>query len=217
MIKSGCAIALAARVHARDGAQRNDAEAIERLRETAVAIGRETPDVLAGPSDTTPEAVLVLPLTSPDVILSAVLSIAERLRPAKTTFAASVVPLEVSSRAGPPESVEAALLASDHAATVAATRIGETDPRESRALILTPDGDGVLDALVGLILETYDGMTERQRQIVELVRSSDTQQQVATHLSISRQAVNQSVTAAGWPHLRVAEEAVARRLGSVPV
>lgn len=217
MIKSSCAVVLAARLHARSGAARNDAEAVERLRAAAVAIGEETPGILAGPSDTTPDAVLVLPLSSPVAILGAVLAIADRLRPGKTTFSASIVPLDEASRAGSEETVEAALLASDRAAKAAASGIGETDARESRVLVLAPGRDGVLDALLDLIVEAYDAMTERQRQIVSLVRNSDTQQQVAKHLSISRQAVNQSIMAAGWPHLRLAEEAAARRLGSLPL
>jgi DNA-binding NarL/FixJ family response regulator len=217
MTKSTCAVALAVRVHAGSGAARNDAETVERLRAAAVSIGEETPGILAGPSDTTPGAVLILPLTSPEAILSAILSIAERLRPGKTTFAASVVALDEASPGGSEETVEATLLASDRAATTAASSIGETDARESRVLVLAPGRDGVLDALLDLIVEAYDAMTERQRQIISLVRNSDTQQQVAQHLSISRQAVNQSIMAAGWPHLRLAEEAVARRLGSLPL
>jgi hypothetical protein len=217
MIKPSCAVALAARLHATNGAPRGDDEAAARLRQAAAAIGQETPEILAGPSDTTADAVLVLSLSSPAAILSAILSIAEMLRPCKTTFAASVVPLDEATHGRASESVDAALLASDRAATLATSRIGETDARESRVLVLAPDRDGVLDALLGLIVEAYDAMTERQRQIVSLVRSSDTQQRVAKHLSISRQAVNQSIIAAGWPHLRLAEEAVARRLGSVTI
>jgi hypothetical protein len=217
MIKSSCAVVLAARVHARSGAARNDAETVERLRAAAVAIGEASPEILAGPSDTTADAVLVLPLSSPEAILCAILSIAERMRPGKTTFAASVVPLDEAPQEHAEETVEAALLASDRAATTAASRIAETDARESRVIVFAPGRDGVLDALLDLIVEAYDAMTDRQRQIVSLVRNSDTQQQVAKHLSISRQAVNQSIMAAGWPHLRLAEEAVTRRLGSLPL
>jgi len=217
MTKSSCAVVLAVRLHARSGAARNDAEAVDRLRAAAVALGEDTPEILAGPSDTTQDAVLVLPLSSPAAVLGAVLSIAETLRPGKTTFAASIVSMDEASRTGAEETVEAALLASDRAATTAASGIVETDARESRVLVLAPGRDGVLDALLDLIVEAYDAMTERQRQIVSLVRNSETQQQVAKHLSISRQAVNQSVMAAGWPHLRLAEEAVARRLASLPL
>jgi hypothetical protein len=217
MIKSSCAVVLAARLHARSGAARNDVEAVERLRAAAVAIGDENPEIIAGPSDTTPEAVLVLPLSSPAAVLKAILSIAETLRPGKTTFAAAIVPLEEASQGGTEDTVEATLLASDRAATTAAGRIDETDARESRVLVLAPGRDGVLDALLDLIVEAYDAMTDRQRQIITLVRNSDTQQQVAKHLSISRQAVNQSIMAAGWPHLKLAEEAVTHRLGSLPL
>jgi hypothetical protein len=217
MSKSSCAVALAARVHSRDGAARNDAEAVERLKAAAVAIARESPDVVAGPSDTSSDAVLILPLSSPRAILGAVLSIAEQLRPVKTTFTASIVALDEGTGSAADDSVEAALLASDRAATLAAARIADTDPRESRVLVLGPERDAVLDALIDMIVETYDAMTRRQRQIVSLVRISDTQQQVAKHLGISRQAVNQSIIAAGWPHLKLAEQAVLSRLGGLPV
>jgi FixJ family two-component response regulator len=66
--------------------------------------------------------------------------------------------------------------------------------------------------MIDLILEAYDGMTERQRQVIALVRESGTQQKVAQHLGVSRQAVNQSLAAARWPHLRRAEEAVVGRI-----
>jgi DNA-binding NarL/FixJ family response regulator len=217
MIKSSCAVALAARLHARNGSPRCDAEAVDRLRAAAVVLGQEAPEFLAGPSDTTPDAVLVLPLASPEAILGAILSIADGLRPGKTTFAASVVALDRAAEGGSEETVESTLLASHRAATTAASSIGETDARESRVLVLGPGRDGVLDTLLDLIVEAYDAMTERQRQIISLVRNSDTQQQVAQHLGISRQAVNQSIMAAGWPHLRLAEEAAVRRLGSFPL
>ncbi len=84
-----------------------------------------------------------------------------------------------------------------------------------RAAALSPDDRSVLGALVGLLHAAYDGMTERQRQMISLIRSSDTQQQVARHLSVSRQAVNQSLAAAGWPHLRRAEEAVLVRFAAM--
>jgi hypothetical protein len=92
MIKSSCAVALAARLHARNGSPRGDAEAVERLRAAAVALGQKAPEILAGPSDTTRDAVLVLPLASPEAILGAILTIADKMRPGKTTFAASVWP-----------------------------------------------------------------------------------------------------------------------------
>ncbi len=58
-------------------------------------------------------------------------------------------------------------------------------------------------------------MTERQRLTISLIKKSDTQQQVATHLDVSRQAVNQSLAAAGWPHLQRAEEAVRDHLSAL--
>jgi DNA-directed RNA polymerase specialized sigma subunit len=65
-----------------------------------------------------------------------------------------------------------------------------------------------------MVLTSYDAMTERQRQIISLIKESDTQQEVATHLDISRQAVNQSLTAAGWPHLKRAEDAIRQHLSA---
>jgi DNA-binding phage protein len=84
----------------------------------------------------------------------------------------------------------------------------ETDVRESRFLVAGGGRGELVGTLLDLILEAYDAMTQRQRQIVDLVKTSDTQQQVATHLGISRQAVNQSLTAAGWPHIERAETVV---------
>ena len=65
-----------------------------------------------------------------------------------------------------------------------------------------------------MVLASYDAMTERQRQIISLIKESETQQQVATHLDVSRQAVNQSLAAAGWPHLKRAENAVREHLSA---
>ena len=55
-------------------------------------------------------------------------------------------------------------------------------------------------------------MTDRQRQVVALVRESGSQQAVAQHLNVSRQAVNQSLTSAGWQHLLRAESVARARL-----
>jgi hypothetical protein len=216
MHRSMSAVALATRAHARDGRQLNSADAGQQLRAAAAELGRVSPECLAGPSEVTPEGILLLALTSPEAVLQAALTIATEMRPAKTSFCAALIPRETPREADRGEPVETTLLAAGSAAREAATRIMDTDPKECRMLILAPEEDQVLSALIDLTLEAYDAMTDRQRQIVDLVRNSDTQQQVATHLNISRQAVNQSLSASGWLHLKRAEEAAASCLVELP-
>jgi DNA-binding CsgD family transcriptional regulator len=110
--------------------------------------------------------------------------------------------------------VEASLLAAEAAASLALRDVEETDVREPRVSLLAPGHAPLLAALAGMVLASYDAMTERQRQIISLIKESDTQQEVATHLDISRQAVNQSLTAAGWPHLKRAEDAIRQHLSA---
>ncbi len=215
MTELSAAVALAARGHERDGRILAGPAVRDDLRAAAAAIGESSPEILAGPSDVVHEDVLVLPLASPDAVLPVMLTIAAAMRPAKTTFCAAVMPRDREAAAPAGDSLDGTLLAADHAATEATAGITETDVRDSRALVLTPEPDPMLGALLDIILEAYDSMTDRQRQIVDLVKDSETQQQVATHLGISRQAVNQSLTAARWPHLRQAQEAVLNRLASL--
>jgi DNA-binding CsgD family transcriptional regulator len=200
-------VALAARVHARDGTERGDADAKARLRAAGAALTAGAPELSAGPSDVTGDGVLVLALASPEAILQAILTVAEELRPEKTTFCAAILRARPGAERDAPESLETAVLAMDRAAREAVAGVAGTDVRESRTRVLQPDPDPGLEALLDLILEAYDGMTERQRQVISLVRRSSTQQEVAKHLGVSRQAVNQSLAAARWPHLRRAEQA----------
>jgi len=207
MDRSESAVALAVRLHARDGTPLTDVRAGNGLREAAAELARTEPELIAGPSSLTHDAVLVIQLCSPGDIVSAALAMTRRLRPSLTTFCSAVVP-----RGSEP--VEAGLLASGAASNTCVARIHEADPREARALIVGPEIDGLAGTLLGLLLEAHDSMTDRQRQIVDLMRSSRTQQAVATHLDVSRQAVNQSLTSAGWPYLKRAEEVLAHYLAS---
>ena len=216
MVDVHSAVALAARAHERDGRVSVSSGAFSDLRTAAARFGRSHPEFIGGPSADAGDGVLVLPLTTPDAVLTVVLSWASQLRPSETTFCAVVVPVGAGrSRAGS-ESVDAALIAADTAATAAAARIVDTHPRDSRIAVLGPGPDPLAAALIDLILEAYDSMTERQRQIVDLVKQSETQQQVASHLGISRQAVNQSLAAAGWLHLERAEDVARHHMASLP-
>jgi hypothetical protein len=153
----------------------------------------------------TPDGVLLLPLSGPDRVMDAVLSIAGALRPAPSTYCAAI---EGGDGGDGASHVESALMAAQAAASAALHEILSTDARERRIRLMTPEPDLVASALAAMILASYDAMTERQRQMIRLIKDSETQQQVATHLGVTRQAVNQSLAAAGWPYLRRAEEAM---------
>ena len=208
------AVALAVRVHPRGGAPSGDETAVRALRDAASAVGRGNPEMLTGPSSVSREGVLLLALSTSGTILEAILAVADELRPLGTTFCAAV-----SSGTGPhgetsPNPVESSLLATEAASSLALHGVEETDIRESRVSLLAPGHNPLLAALAGMVLASYDAMTERQRQIISLIKESETQQQVATHLDVSRQAVNQSLAAAGWPHLKSAEDAVREHLSA---
>ena len=209
------AVALAVRVHARGGAPSGDEAAVQALRDAASAVGRTNPEMLSGPSSVSSEGVLLLTLATPGTILEAILAVADELRPAGTTFCAAVTagtgPLGGTSTS----SVDSSLLAAEAATTRALQVVEETDVREIRVSLLAPKHAPLLSALAGMVLASYDAMTERQRLIISLIKESDTQQQVATHLDVSRQAVNQSLAAAGWPHLQRAEDAVREHLSAL--
>ncbi|MCK4410602.1 MAG: hypothetical protein KAW67_10965, partial [Candidatus Eisenbacteria sp.] len=208
------AVALAVRVHPRGGAPSGDEASVQALRKAASAVGRRNPEMLSGPSSVSSEGVLLLTLGTPGTILGAILAVADELRPVGTTFCAAV-----SAGIGPlggrsTNSVESSLLAAEEAASLALQAVEETDAREHRVSLLAPEHAPLLAALAGMVLASYDAMTERQRLIISLIKESDTQQQVATHLDVSRQAVNQSLAAAGWPHLKRAEDAVREHLSA---
>lgn len=209
------AVALAVRVHPRGGTPSGDDAAVQALREAASAVGRTSPEILSGPSSVSSEGVLLLSLGDPGTILEAILAVADELRPFGTTFCAVVSagdgPLGETSG----NSIESSLLAAEEASTLALQAVEETDVREHRVSLLAPDHAPLLSALAEMVLASYDAMTERQRLTISLIKESDTQQQVATHLDVSRQAVNQSLAAAGWPHLKRAEDAVREYLSAL--
>ena len=208
------AVALAVRVHPRGGTPSGDEAVVRALREAASAVSRRNPEMLLGPSSVSPEGVLLLALSAPRKILEAVLAVADGLRPLGTTFCAAVSAGTAPHGGASPNPVESSLLAAEAAASLALHGVEETDVKEHRVSLLGPGHDPLLAALAGMVLASYDAMTERQRQIISLIKESDTQQQVATHLDVSRQAVNQSLAAAGWPHLKRAEDAVRRHLSA---
>jgi hypothetical protein len=216
MVGVHSAVALAARAHERDGRVSISSAPFSRLRAAAAEMGQTGAELIGGPSADAGDGVLVLPLTTPDAVLAVVLRLASLMRPFKTTFCAAIVPTTRSRSGGGAQSVDAALLAADRAAGAAAAGIADTDPRDSRIVVLGPGPEALVAALIDLIIEAYDSMTERQRQIVDLVKQSETQQQVAGHLGVSRQAVNQSLGSAGWPHLERAEETARGHLASLP-
>lgn len=229
------AIALAVRLHSRDGAPDRGESSRERLSAAVAAIGERRPELFGGPSDSDQDGRLLCSPSSPECVLELVLELADGLRPWRPTFCASVRPLETSAdiqtRAVRPAgfvrepetheatriapSVDASIVGRSRAAREAAGGLDATDPRQARVAIVGRPGCEPLGALAGMIVESYDAMTERQRQIVRLTKRSETQQQVAKHLDVSRQAVNQSLAAAGWQHLKRAERIAADGLAAL--
>ncbi len=213
MTRRNTAVALAARAHLRGGAHSGGAEAERLLRGAAAAIGESRPDALLGPSSLTPDGTLLLALREPAAILDAILTVADEVRPHAVTFCAAVATGPEAAGA-PGGAVESAVLAAGEAASAALAGLEDTDVRERRIALLAPGPAPLLATLIDLILVAYDEMTDRQRQIISLTRCSETQQQVARHLDISRQAVNQSLASAGWPHIRSAEETLRAHFAS---
>ncbi len=219
---------LAVRAWGTEGRERSDRTAVEQLRDAAAALVGSDPQALAGPSEPTPDGALLLPLASPSKALNVILAVADLARPLRTTFAIALAQEPETSGAPAPDrtatgggdagvpreggGAEPVYLAIEEASRSALSALEATDPRDARILVRRPGDDSVLASLIDLVLEAYDSMTERQKQIIALVKESDTQQQVASHLDISRQAVNQSLAAARWPHLRRASAAIAARL-----
>ena len=210
------AVALAVRAHPRGGAPSGDETSVKALREAAAAVGRGRPEVLSGPSSVSADGTLLLALTAPGKILEAILSVAAELRPVATTFCAAVSVGETARDANSSDRVESSLLMAEEAASLAMLGVEETDVKGPRVSLLVPRHDPMASSLAGMVLASYDAMTARQRQIISLIKESETQQQVATHLDVSRQAVNQSLSAAGWPHLRGAENAIRAHLSAGP-
>ncbi|MFH1690834.1 MAG: hypothetical protein ABIE42_11480 [Candidatus Eisenbacteria bacterium] len=208
------AVALAVRAHPRGGAPSGDEATVRALREAAASLGRKNPEMLTGPSSVSSEGTLLLALSAPGAILEAILSVADELRPHGTTFCAAASAGVGTQEATSPDRLESSLLAAEAAASLALHGVEETDVKEHRVTILAPAYDPLASSLADMVLTSYDAMTVRQRQIISLIKESETQQQVATHLAVSRQAVNQSLAAAGWPHLRRAEGAIREHLSA---
>lgn len=214
MALNKAAVALAVRAHPRGGPPSGDARTVERLKRTAAILGKDCPEAIAGPSSMTPEGTLLLSLSSPRVVMDAIRTVAEALRPDATTFCVVTIPDSQTADPSSGESVDSMLMAADSSARTALRGIEETDVKDQRVRVIGPHADDAIESLIDLVLVTYDGMTDRQRQIITLTRSSETQQEVATHLAVSRQAINQSLAAAGWSHLRRAEDIIESRLAA---
>jgi DNA-binding NarL/FixJ family response regulator len=227
MMRGKSVAVLAVRAWGTEGRERSDTTAVEQLKDAAAAIAAADPQALAGPSESTPDGALLLPLASPSGTLNVILTIADLVRPLRTTFAVVLTQEPVTRNAPthggaaargtdarPPhdEGADFICLTLAEASASALSALEATDPRDARVLVRRPRDDSVLASLIDLVLLAYDSMTERQKQIIALVEESDTQQQVAAHLNISRQAVNQSLAAAHWSHLRRASAAIAARL-----
>lgn len=192
-------VVLAAQLHATDGRRRDDDQALHLLKGAALAFGAGRPGALAGAPSATADGALVLHLALGSALLDALLAFGISLRPHRPTFCGTIAQRTSDIQRGA-------------AAERVVARLADTDTRGPRALMLIPEEDPVLGGLLDLILEAHDGMTGRQSQVVALVRDSGSQQAVARHLNVSRQAVNQSLTAAGWPHLSRAESVARARL-----
>jgi hypothetical protein len=192
-------VVLAAQLHTTDGRRRGDDEALRLLRGAAQAFASGHPETLTGAPSAAAEGVIVLHPAAGSALLDALLALAASLRPHRPTFCGTIA--RRTPDIGRSAAVERAV-----------ARLADTDARGPRALMLIPDVDSVLGALLDLVLEAHDGMTERQRQVVALVRESGSQQAVAQHLNVSRQAVNQSLTSAGWQHILRAESVARARL-----
>jgi DNA-binding CsgD family transcriptional regulator len=210
------AVALAVRAHPRGGAPSGDDATVRALREAAASVGDKSPEMLSGPSSVSPGGTLLLALSAPAVVLEAILLVADELRPLPTTFCAAVASGSVERGTVSPDRVESSLMAAEAAASLALQGVEETDVREHRVSLLSPGHDALASSLACMVLASYDSMTGRQRQIITLIKESETQQQVATHLDVSRQAVNQSLAAAGWTHLRQAESVIRDHLSARP-
>jgi hypothetical protein len=194
-------VVLAAQLHATDGRRRDDDEALRLLRCAARAFDAGYAGTPARASSVMAGGALVLHPASGAALLDALLELGASLRPHRPTFCGAIAQRTSGVRW-------------DAAVERAVARLADTDTRGPRTVVLIPEEDLVLGALLDLVLEAHDGMTDRQRQVVALVRDSGSQQAVALHLNVSRQAVNQSLTAAGWPHLFQAESVARARLAA---
>ena len=216
--ENACALLVAAQICDPSGVRRADPAALELLRRASGELAARRAGLLALPGVVAPDGVLSVTPSSPEVVVEIVLAVAAAARPEHTTFCVTMAMQDDLIRERPENGLahtptrvlEAAVLGAHAADASARAGLSETDHRDSRVRVLGPGAVHALSAALDLLLEAYEAMTERQRQIIRLVKSSRTQQDVATHLGISRQAVNQSLASARWPHLDSAE----RRIGA---
>jgi len=196
----GIHTALAIRLHESGGTPRSDAQASATLLE---CVGLVAGARLVAPPEEGNDGAVVLRPDGPESLLELIERTADGLRPARATYGVAL-----AGANAPVASLDRVVVGADAVTTAALTALLATGLRSTRVAILAPARQPLLEALTSLILEFTDRMTDRQRQVIALVRDSRTQQQVAKHLGVSRQAVNQSLTSAGWHHIRHAETAV---------
>lgn len=207
-----CSLLVAAQICDPSGVRRADPHALKLLHSAATQLVDRRAALLRAPGAVAPDGVLSLSPLAPDSVVEIVLAVAAATRPEHTTFCVTLSPSTAgesllrerpqrNAGTSPTRDLEAAVLGAHAADASARSGLSETDPRESRISVLGPAAARVIGAALDLLLEAYDSMTDRQRQIIQLVKSSRTQQDVATHLGVSRQAVNQSLASARWPHL----------------
>ncbi len=201
-------VALTARLHDSAGTPRVDEAALETLMAAAERLVQGSH--LSAPPEPGGDGALILRPDSAGRLLDVTEDLADGLRPGRATFG-----MAITSGPRVPGSLDSALVGTDVASTTAMTALLATSLRGARVAILAPGRQPLIEALISLILEFTDRMTDRQRQIIALVRESETQQQVARHLGVSRQAVNQSLTSAGWQHIRRAENAAREGLAAL--
>jgi len=215
-----CALLVAAQICDPSGVRRSDPAALELLRRASGELVAGQAGLLALPGVVAPDGVLSLTPSSPEAVVEIVLAVASSARPERTTFCLAMRMPDDLIRERPEDGLthtptrelEIAVLGAHAADALTRAGLAETDHRDSRVRVLGPGAARALSAALDLLLEAYDSMTERQRQIIRLVKSARTQQDVATHLGISRQAVNQSLASARWPHLDSAERHIGASL-----
>ena len=217
---NGCALLVAAQICDPSGVRRADPEALRLLRLAAGELSERRAQLLALPGTVAPDGVLSVTPSSPRAVVEVILAVAATVRPEHSTFCVTTVTPDDVLREHPPDEIpqsptrdlEIALLGAHAVDASARAGLSTTDHRDSRVRVLAPAVMPAIGAALDLLLEMYDSMTERQRQIIQLVKASKTQQDVATHLGISRQAVNQSLASAHWPHLESAARHVVASL-----
>ncbi len=72
--------------------------------------------------------------------------------------------------------------------------------------------DAILNGLGGLLRQAFMDFTDRQREILALLRSGHTQQDAARLLGVTSQSVSHTAAAAGWTSYRQGERALGEAL-----